>query len=109
MIPGMSAATSITAIAQTREYRLQRQALVRKFIGRKPTLRESYALNNVALLLVRSELGAIDPAITPDELCKLNAAARRALTLLQEIAGERRNRRRLNPDARMPSFEGRIA
>jgi hypothetical protein len=80
---------SPAAAVRTREYRLTRRALVRKFIGQKPTLREARALDQCALLLTRAAFGAVDPECSADMLVKLNAAARHAHRLLKEIAAER--------------------
>jgi len=83
--PWISPAAAIT----TREYRLTRRALVRRFVGRKPTLREARALDQCALLLTRAAFAAVDPEASPDMLVKLYAAARHAHALLVEIASER--------------------
>ena len=77
-------------VVLTREYRHTRQALVHKYIRRKPTVREARALNTAALLVVRAEFAATDPSVTPDMLTKLVAAARRAHAFLAEVAAERR-------------------
>jgi hypothetical protein len=47
--------------------------------------------------MVRAHMTALDPGATPDEICKLNAAAKHALELLRQTAAERPRRRR-NPD-----------
>lgn len=77
-------------LLQSKEYRLTRRDLVRKYIGQKPTVREAVALRNAALYVVRAERAVLDPDVTPDMLCKLNAATRHAHAFLVTVAAERR-------------------
>jgi hypothetical protein len=82
--------SSPAAVVESREYRRTRQALIHKFIARKPSTREARAVNTAALLVCRAEAAATDPNASPDMLAKLNAAARHAHRLLVEIAAERK-------------------
>jgi hypothetical protein len=81
--------TSIADIPDTPQYRMVRTALVRRYVRRKPTTREASALNTAALLLVKAEAATTDPGISADALVKYNAAARRAVAMLADIAMER--------------------
>jgi hypothetical protein len=71
------------------EYEHLRRSLVRKYVGRKPTVRERAALDHAARCMVRAYHASADFSTTPDMLAKLNAAARHALEHLKQIAAER--------------------
>jgi hypothetical protein len=102
----MPAANPLAGLEQTPQYRHVRLSLVRRFIGRKPTTREAFALDTCTRLLVRAHLASADPAVSPDMLSKLNAAARNALEALKLVAAER-PRQSLRLDAVLPTFEAR--
>jgi hypothetical protein len=96
----------IAHLASTVEYRMCRAALVRELIRAKPTVRERGALDTAALLLTRAQFAATDPSVSPDMLCKIAAAARRAQELLEAIAEERHSRRRSRGGKLPTAFEG---
>ena len=77
---------------------------MREFVHRKPTIRESHALDCAALYAERARLAATDPSMTPDMLCKLAAAARYARDLLAAVAAERAPRRAPADTPALPSF-----
>jgi hypothetical protein len=82
------------AIVNSVEYRVTRRALQRRFVRKKPNMRERLALDNAARTWVRAQWASTDSNISPDELCKVNAAARRAHELLCDIVkSEKPNRR----------------
>src|SRR5262249_18553144 len=93
-------ANPLSAIPRTTQYRLTRAALIRKYVGRRPTTRESIAADIAALLSCRAFFAATDPSVTPDQLVKVVAASKRAETHLRIVAAERPNRRR-NPGTRL--------
>jgi hypothetical protein len=88
----MTAPKSYTEIVSSQSYRIVRRALVREYIGCKPTIRESHALDNTALALERARLAQRDPATTPDMQCKLAAAANHWREHLAALANERKER-----------------
>jgi hypothetical protein len=102
-VTDMPARTLIVDIDQTTEYRLTRLYLVRRYIGRKPLTREAQALDTAARLLVRCHLSAADPSVTPDMLCKLNAASKHAMDVLRLTAAERPRRRPRHDESLMLS------
>jgi hypothetical protein len=73
----------------TSEYLHLRRSLVRRFVGRKPTVRERAALDHAARCMIRAYHASADFSSTPDMLAKLNSAARNALEQLKQIAAER--------------------
>jgi hypothetical protein len=75
--------------AAATEYEHLRRSLVRRYIARKPTVREKAAVEHTARCMVRAYHASVDHSVTPDMLCKLNAAARHALESLKQIAAER--------------------
>jgi hypothetical protein len=88
----------LAALEDTPAYRMTRLSLVRAYIGRKPRVREAQALDTTARLMVRCHLAAADPSVTPDALCKMNAASKHALELLKLTVAEHPRRLRPNPD-----------
>jgi hypothetical protein len=88
----MTAPKTYDDIMATQSFRLLRKALVREYIARKPTLRQSHALDLAALYSERARLAATDPNMSPDQQVKLVAAARHARRLLAEISAEREER-----------------
>jgi hypothetical protein len=90
-------------IETTREYQHFRRSLVHRFVGKKPTVRERVALDNVARLMTRAHFASADPASSPDMLCKLAAAAEHALQALKHVCAERPRPRRNPTDALMLS------
>jgi hypothetical protein len=66
-----------------------RRSLVRKYVAKKPTVRERAALDHAARCMIRAYHASADFSTTPDMLAKLNAAARHALEHLKQIAAER--------------------
>src|SRR6516165_7416549 len=94
----MHGVNPLAALEDTQIDRMTRLSLVRALIGRKPRVREAQALDTTARLLVRCHLAAADPFVTPDMLCKLNAAAKHALQTLKLTVAEHPRRLRPNPD-----------
>jgi hypothetical protein len=85
-LPGekMTQPKSYEGIINSVEYRVTRRALQRRFVRKKPNMRERLALDNAARTWVRAQWASTDSSISPDELCKVNAAARRAHDLLRD-------------------------
>jgi hypothetical protein len=80
-------------IHATREFRKYRIELVRKCGFRtKPTTTEAAALDTCATLSVRIAR-AVHDGCSPDEMCKVVAAHRRALATLEQLAEDRRIRK----------------
>jgi hypothetical protein len=79
-----------TDIASTPQYKAERRRLQRLYVRAKPTVLEATALDTCAALAARVELAANDPSTTPDAMCKVMAAQRHALALLQEVTKGRR-------------------
>jgi hypothetical protein len=91
-------------IVNSVEYRVTRRALQRRFVPKKPNMRERLALDNAARTWVRAQWASTDSSLSPDELCKVNAAARRAHALLVDIASEGKQRPRpLDRNAPLPT------
>jgi hypothetical protein len=104
----MPTANPLAGIGLMPEYQHVRRALVHRYIGRKPTVREAFALDNAARLIVRSHLASIDASVTADELSKLQCAARRAHEFLAQLSRERPNRlRSTNGTQLLTAFEAR--
>jgi hypothetical protein len=93
----MHGVNPLAALEATQEYQHTRRSLVRKFVQRKPTVRERVALDVCARLLTRCHFASGDPSVSPDMLAKLNSAARNALETLKLVAAERPRPRR-NPN-----------
>jgi hypothetical protein len=90
----MTKPRSYELIVNSVEYRVTRRALQRRFVRKKPNMRERLALDNAARTWVRAQWASTDSSISPDELCKVNAAAKRAHELLCDIVkSEKPNRR----------------
>jgi hypothetical protein len=88
----MPAANPLAGLEATREYQHTRRSLVRKFVGRKPTVRERMALDNAARCMVIADLASRDFSTTADMQAKRNSAARNALEALKLVASERPRR-----------------
>jgi hypothetical protein len=104
-VTDMHGRNPLAGLETTPQYRHVRLSLVRRFIGRKPTTREAFALDTATRSLVRAHLASADYAVSPDMLCKLNAAARHALDALKLVCAERPRPRRFDADAKLPTFE----
>jgi hypothetical protein len=109
----MVAPSPLEDIRSSQAYRLHRRGLVRRYLRVKPRLIESSMLDCAATLAVRAAQATVDPSVTEDELCKLNAAYRHCIAALERFAAdraERRARKALSVTARgIPSLSELLA
>jgi hypothetical protein len=91
--------SKLAGLTSSLEYRMNRRALVRKYVHKKPSVVERALLDTAALFQTRAQLAALDPTISEDGMVKIIAASRRALEHLQAIASERPLR-----NGRLPTF-----
>jgi hypothetical protein len=92
----MPAANHLAALQAMPEYQHLRRSLVRRFIAKKPTVRERVALDHAARCMVRAHIASADFSTTADMQAKLDSAARNALEQLKLVCAERPRPRRVN-------------
>jgi hypothetical protein len=93
----LPALSPLAAIETTREFKHTRRSLVRKFVGKKPTVREAILLTHAARCMTKAYFASADPSTSPDMQSKLNSSVRDALEALKLVAAERPRPRR-NPN-----------
>ena len=60
---------------------------LQRLLRRKPTMVERALLDRAALMTLRAEMAAFDPASKSDDLCRLDNVARRARHDFERVAG----------------------
>jgi hypothetical protein len=58
-----------------------------RILRRKSTVLEAAAMSRAALLTARAEVAALDPAVSVDDLVRIDGAASRARTKLADLIG----------------------
>jgi hypothetical protein len=83
-----------------------RRALQRQ-LNRKPTMVERALLDRAALMMLRAEMAARDPASKSDDVVRLDNVSRRALNDFARVAGIDTARKKVKPS--MADIEREIA